>query len=261
MSTKFTYKGRNIEPQCVMSRSDNFPSYDFLDGNSKEDYVDLVCNASHFVRMNIELDNNGNTVLKNGNDSKIISAFVDQQKPNYSKMPDFDKEMFENFVSFTSIKRTYGAALSMRILMENFLKDNFLAPAIHQYLSTENQDKLFKEAKLHDAEYLSFALHRITFNHLLDTIGDLSPPPKAQNRLTKFWKVVEESVVEYISTDSTGKKKKLSKNEISDLKDLHKYMSSVVHGARYDALQVFTQSKVFFNLLTSYFKIKGLVWK
>lgn len=260
MGTKFMYDGRSIEPQCEISHSDTFPCFDFLDSNLSSDYVDLVCSASHFVRMNIELDPNGKPILKNGDDNKIISDFVNAQKLNYSQMPDADKEMFEDFVGFTSIKHTYGAAVSMRVLMEDFFKNNFLAPAINTYLSNSDRQKLFEEARSKQIPFLSLSLQIITFGELLKMMVNGVPPASHLRGTVNLKKALRNSFLEYITIDPTGKVKRLSKDESDTMGQIFGTISKVVHGAHFDALQIFKESLKFFDLLTVYFKQKHMKW-
>ena len=260
MSKKFEYDGRSIEPQCEIRHADTFPCFDFLDNNIPTDYVDLVCSASHFVRMNIEKDPNGKTVLKNGNDSKMISDFVRKQKLNYSQMPDADKEMFEDFVGFTSIKHPYGSAVSMRVLMEDFFKDNFLAPAIKNYLSSSDKQKLFEEAKSKQIPFLSLSLQKITFSGLLYIMSNGANTVNSQGRTVPLKRALIDSFWEYISTDSTGKIRRLSKNESDTVGQIFDTISTVIHGGRFDALQIFNDSLKFFDILSVYFEQKNMKW-
>lgn len=260
MGTTFIYKGRNIEPQCEIRHADTFPCFDFLDNNSSSNYVDLVCNNSHFVRMNVELDDNGAPVLKNGDDSKIISGFVEAQKSNYSLMPDRDKEMFEDFISFISIKHSYGSAVSMRVLIEDFFKDNFLAPAIQNYLSNQNRRKLFNEARSKRIHFLSLSLHKITFKGLLHIMENGLNPVRNSNSSPNLKRALNESFWNYISSDSTGKIRRLNKDESDIVNLVFDTISTVIHGGRFDAIQVFNDSRKFFDLLSTYFQGKRMKW-
>ncbi len=260
MSTKFIYDGRSIEPQCEISHADTFPCFDFLDSNVSTDYVDLVCSASHFVRMNIELDPNGKQVLRNGDDSKTISDFVRAQKLNYSQMPDADKEMFENFVGFISIKHTYGSSVSMRVLMEDFIKDNFLAPAIQNYLSSSNKQKLFEEAQSKKIPFLSLSLQKITFGGLLKMMVNGAKPVGSRGGTVNLKRALRDSFLKYITTDSTGKKRRLSEAESDTIEQIFKTISAVIHGARYDAIQIFNDSLKYFDILSNYFQERNMKW-
>lgn len=260
MGTKFIYDGRSIEPLCEISHADTFPCFDFLDNNSSSDYVDLVCSASHFVRMNVELDPNGKPVLKVGDDSKIISDFVKEQRINYSRMPDKDKEMFEDFISFISIKHTYGSAVSMSVLMEDFFKDNFLTPAINNYLSESNKRKLFNQARSKQMHFLSLSLHKITFSGLLNIMRDGLHPVNINNRTMDLQEALKEALWKYISLDSTGRARRLSNNESDTVKEVFDTISTAIHGGRYDALQIFRNAQKFFDILSVYFQQKRMQW-
>jgi hypothetical protein len=254
------YKGRSIDPQCELSQADTFPCFDFLDNNSHPEFVDLVCSASHFVRMEVDLDVNGKPVLKVGGDSKLISDFIKAQGINYSKMPDKDKEMFENFVSFTNIKHPYGSAVSMRVLIEDFFKDNFLAPAINKYLPNSYWQKLFQEAKSENKNFLSLSLQKINFTDLLNTMKNGLKEDKSKNNKNKLKGALSGSLWKYISSDTKGSIRRLNQEESDNVLALFRTISSVIHGGRFDALQIFNESQIFFELLSKYFKEKKMDW-
>ena len=260
MGTSFMYKGRSIDPQCEISHADTFPCFDFLNKNPTPEFVDLICSASHFVRMDVDLDVNGKPVLKVGGDSKLISDFIKAQKINYSKMPAKDKEMFENFVSFTNIKHPYGSAVSMRVLIEDFFKDNFLAPAINNYLSNSYQQKLFNEAKSRDSNILSLSLHMINFTELMITMRNGLKNGRSGYKKSNLRNALVQSLWKYISSDATGKIKRLNENESDNVMEVFHTISTVIHGGRYDALQIFNESQKFFELLSEYFSEKRMEW-
>jgi len=258
MPTIVKYKGKTDQIYCELSSADNFPCYDFLYNTSSPDQVDLVCNSLHFTRMSVVIDDQSGerhlTKVKNG---KLISDFIKEQKGNYSNMPDTGKELFENFASFMNIEHSYGAALSLRILIEDFIKDNFIAPAISNHLSQTFINELFEKAEKKDTPYISFALHIINFGKLLEMMK--SPPTIKPNNLN-LPKALNNAFCEYISNDEVGILRKLSKSESEGISGTYKTASSVVHGNRYTALQVFQSSKPFFDILTDFFK-KGQKWR
>jgi len=256
MGTDFTYKGRNVSPKCPISKADTFPCFEFLDNNVADGYVDLICSASHFVRMSVELDEKGKTVLTEKADGGTISGFVQEQKLNWSKMPDADKELFEHFVGFTSIKHPYGAAVSIRALMENFFKDNFLVQAMYNYMPEVRRDRLFQESKEKDYPVEAYYLQKLNFTNLLD----IMEYNKTISKEGSFKAVLENAVLSYITKNPEGRSKKLSQQECKDVKEMHHLFSSVIHGNKYDSLQIFKVSMKFFDLLTVYFQQKNLKW-
>lgn len=258
MPTNIKYKDKTDQIYCALSSADSFPCYDFLYNTSSPSQVDLVCNSLHFTRMSVVIDGQtGERHLKKVENNKLISDFIEEQKGNYSNMPDTGKELFENFASFINIEHSYGAALSLRILIEDFIKDNFIAPAISNHLSQAFINELFDKAKEKDTPYLSLALLTINFGNLLKMMK--SPPIIKRNNLN-LQKALNNAFCEYISNDKIGILRKLSKPESEGISDIHKTVSSVIHGKRYNALQVFQSSKPFFDILTDFFK-KGQKWR
>jgi len=256
MGTNFTYKGRNVSPKCLISQADTFPCFEFLDNNVPDGYnVDLICSDSHFVRMNVELDGKGKTVLTEKADGGTISGFVQEQKLNWSKMPDADKELFEHFVGFTSIKHPYGAAVSMRALMENFFKDNFLVQAMNNHMTEDQRDKLFHKSHENDYQVLAYYLDKVNFTTLLKIMKTNKRSKNGGHRAE-----LENAVLSYITKDTEGISKKLSEQECEDVIYMYRFFSSVIHGNHYDSTQIFKVSMKFFDLLTVYFQQKNLKW-
>ena len=236
---------------CFLSGADTFPCYEILDGKGEENYVDLVCNSSHFVRMKVDKEGNRQKILDKPEDSITIEEFIKEQKPIYLKLSDEDKELFDNYVSFISIKHSFGSAISLRVLIENFFKKNFIDPALTKFLSEEDKGKLFSKAKNNNTDYLSEALHTINFKVLIDLLKN-NKPFKLKNSKTQS--KLRESINRYITENAEGKTKILVENELTKIYGIFNIASKVIHGNRYDTNQIFLDSKPLFEILMRFYQ-------
>lgn len=256
MSTIFQYDGRKLEASCALSQADTFPCFEFLDSKRSPQHVDLVCNASHFTRMTVEFDNtSGKTHLVSDTDNKTIIDFIDEFRNTYSKFPDKDKELFENFVSFAAIEHTYGIAISIRILMEDFLKDNYIVPAISRELSNGNKQTLMLKSKNENIDYSSNALKIMTFTEFMKVMRggyNLSSNPKLKGYLMK-------AVCDYITSNGEGQKIRIDPDDSDAILKVFNIVSGVIHGKKFDALQIFNASVPFLKLTEKYIE-KGVEW-
>ncbi len=219
-----------------------------MNENGKENYVDLVCNSSHFVRMRVDKNDNGQQILGMADDSKAIEDFIRIQKPIYSIMSDKDKEFFENYIGFISIKHSFGSAISLRNLLENFLKNNFIEPALEKFLPEEQKGQLFNYVRKYGGEYLSRALHLITFSGLVKLLKTRNVGRNG-NRLRKK---IRESIVKYVEENDMANLNHLGEEELDKIQKIFDLVSKVIHGSKYDTDQIFSESKPFFDVLTGF---------
>jgi hypothetical protein len=208
--------------------------------------------------MSVEFDvQTGKTYLTKDKSNKIITDFIEQFRDIYSKFPDKGKEQFENFVSFATIKHSYGTAISIRILMEEFLKDNYIVPAISQKLSDGKMQKLMEICKKDGIDYASEALKTMTFTNFMKVMqtdfhnrDKLEPKDNLKDNLKK-------AVYDYITND--GKETRIDYKDSQTILDIFSIVSGVIHGRRYDALQIFNYSVPFLNITRKYIE-KGVKW-
>ncbi|MGP6207919.1 hypothetical protein ACNF42_07840 [Cuniculiplasma sp. SKW3] len=254
MGTQLKCNGNEIEPVCHLSHSDTFPCYEILNGNIEEGYVDLICNSSHFVRMKVDKNANGVISLDKQEDSKTIEGFIKSQKKYYLQFTDEDKELFDNFVSFMTIKHAFGSAISLRVLMENFMKKNFISPAIIMFLDDQDKGELFDKAREKNTDYLSQALNMITFTDLIYLLKDQKLPKNKKGALKNK---IKTSIISYVTNTEEGKNRNLGEEELGDIKNIFDTVSNVIHGKKYDTDQIFIDSKPFFETLKKFYSGKG----
>ena len=198
-------------------------------------------------------DDDGTVKLIPGDEQKSLSLFVNDFKDIISTFQEPDKERFWQFVGFVSIKHTYGAAIALRILIEDFLKVNYLGPSILRYLSKKDREKLYEVAIEKDNNYLAQAVMLLTVNNLFNTLMG-SPSKNSGLRkmiiqsLTKFTKV------------RIFKKRQFSKDQWAKLKEAYDLSSKIIHGKQYDVIQFYNHTKEnVFDLFKEYYE-RGEKW-
>ncbi|MCW1294219.1 MAG: hypothetical protein QXP07_00035 [Candidatus Parvarchaeum sp.] len=255
MSTKYEDNNNNIEPVCPLSNADRFPCYEILNGNVNGNSINLVCSSSHFVKLEVKNDSNGKTILDKPEGSKVIENFIQKQRMSYYyKLSVEDKEQFENFVSFININHSYGSAISLRILIENFFKENFISPALDKFATEDLRKDIFSECKKKNYETIPFVLHQITFSGLIKTLKNKKPQQRNNPKYNKDLKYRLEILIKtYITVDIEGKKMNLKKKDLNKVNDIFSFVSSVVHGKKYDCNQIFSTSQPFFDILRDFY--------
>lgn len=254
MSTKYQDNNNNIETVCPLSNADKFPCYEILSGNANGDSVNLVCSSSHFVRMEAN-KYDGKTILKKPQSSRVIENFIEKQRKSYYNMlSSEDKEQFENFISFINIEHPYGSAISLRILIENFFKENFISPALNKLATEELYDTIFSLSKNTNSEPFQIALHILTFRGLIDTLWGSKPNQKDNYKNNNNLKYHLMALIhKYVTEDNEGRNKNLSKNDLATVYNVFTFISGVVHGKKYNSSQIFEESQPFFEILGDFY--------
>lgn len=253
--TKIKHASLEVDVSCKISKADTIPSYELLEGVDSYDSIDYVCNSSHFVRLTPKKDLSGKLIgAEPASSQKETDSFLDSYKATISNFPDVDKEQAHNLISFTNIAHPFGTAISIRIIIEDFLKDNFLSPAIMQFLGADSLKKLQEHVKTNGTSMLVEAITRITIKRLFAILKGEDP---GRNGLKSK---IEKAVKEYVVNDPIGSQKNLDKITWEVIQAVFDLTSGAVHGRRYDAIQLFRSSKEVFDAIIIYFG-KGGKWK
>lgn len=241
---------------CLSSRADKYPCYEITNGNTNFNYIDLVCDAQHFARFSVErTDGRGTFRLIVGDEQKVLSSFVNGFRDVVSTFPELDKEQFWQFVGFISIRHAYGAAVAIRVLTEDFLKVNYLAPSILKNLSGPDKEELNKRAKKNNNKILTQAIETIKVNNLFNVLSG-TPTGNSRDRLRN--KIIE-SLIEF-NKSIAFKKRQFSKDQWEELRSAFKLSSKIIHGDQYDAIQLFNHVKdSVFKLFREYYD-RGERW-
>ena len=241
-----------MEVFCDISGADKIPSYELLDGNDAYESIDLICNSSHFVRIRPKKDSAGKLIgVEPSSNQHETALFLDSHKKTISNFPDVDKEQTHNLISFANIDHPYGTAISVRIIIEDFLKDNFLIPAITKFLDSASMLTLQGYAKTNGTTLSVEAITRITVKGLFEILEGGNPGRKG------IKSKLEKAVSEYVLNDPIGSNDTFDKATWTLIQQVFDLTSGVVHGRRYNAMQLFRSAKVVFESISIYFANGG----
>ncbi|MDA8055787.1 MAG: hypothetical protein M0Z77_09120 [Thermoplasmatales archaeon] len=239
------------ELSCLNSKVDKYACYEVTNGNIDFEYIDLVCDSQHFARFSVEkTGSDGDITLKVGQEQKVLSIFVDNYRATVLSFRSLDQEQFWQFIGFVSIKHAYGAATAIRVLIEDFLKLNYLSPGIIKYLGKRNLKKLYMKVEKDKTDLASEAVMMITVKNLFLTLMGIDPKSNGlrghiNDTLKKFYR------------SRATKNRRFKKEQWEKLKLVYDTSSKIIHGQQYDAYQLFNEVNGIFEIFKEYSEKEG----
>ena len=134
--------------KCRISDTDGFKTIQYLEDNLSDindsDFIILVCDENHINKYALVKDNQNNRTT-----FKIEEEWYDiELKQLYqlfnlirTSIPDIDRERFLDFFSFCNLGdgHVYAAAVSVRVILEDFLIDIYSKPLL-SYMESNYRD-------------------------------------------------------------------------------------------------------------------------
>ncbi len=267
--------------KCLISEDDDFKLVKLLSGDTSSlidgENILAICSGNHINRIEIARHDTENEIdfALQWYDFKlqqIAEKFLSIRR----KIPDRDRELIINFLSFCNIGEdgTYAAAVAARAALEEFLIDVYLQRFLSYMESSEklqykehykNWDKYYKKNLEKGEDSITpisrYAMHKINTSDLIKKIEKAKEEVKDKqkkktngNSTKDFFKYFKE----YLNKES--KPYLFFDDDGGTMSNLWRLTSSIIHGNRDTIDKLMEYTLAFLNALGEHLN-GGLEWK
>ena len=258
--------------KCRISDTDGFKTIKYIEGDLSSikdgDYIILVCDDNHINKYAIVADNTNNpSELKidgGWHDSELKLMYQNFNSIRTS-IPDIDRERFLDFFSFCNLwdGQVYAAALSMRVILEDFLVDVYSKPSL-SYMKTHYNNyyqsflRQFKNSKS-NMKIERFLYDKMNTTKMIEKIETIDPDTHVKKNSRKFRSGNYISILRNYLNYTNSPELWFNKSGFP-LNNLWRLSSDIVHGKPFAMVQLIDNTSKFIESIKKHID-EGLKWK
>ncbi len=258
--------------RCRISKDDGFKTIQYLNNNLSSindgDSIILVCDENHINRYALVKYNKNNRtgfkIMEEWEDSELKDMY-ELFNSIRTSIPDIDRERFLDFFSFCNLGNghVYAAAISIRVILEDFLVDVYSKPLLIYMESNYNdyyKSFLVNFNKHKDNTNMQMSLYRdMNTTGMIKKIENTKPIKAVKKNISKYRKT-NYILILHKYLNSMHSQELWFDHDDNILSKLWDLSSGIVHGKQFTMQQLIKDTFKFVKVMQKHLN-GGLKWE